>query len=201
MLIVFGGSFDPVHDGHIAMADAAQKVLQPQKILWIPSRQAPHKPDYPPADASQRVAFLHAVVDERPGEEVCTMELEREGLSYTVDTLRELEAQYPGVDLYFLLGGDSLSHLSTWRDLAELFQRVQFLFVPRSGWGVEKLAPFTQALSAPVAEIFRAQFLPMKEVPASSTEVRAALNQGLVPPCLPQPVVALMREFGLLGPV
>lgn len=201
MLIVFGGSFDPVHNGHIAMADAVQKEKHPEKILWVPSRHAPHKPDSPPADAAQRVAYLHAVVDERRGEEVCTMELARKGLSYTVDTLRALEVQYPGVDLYFLLGGDSLSHLMTWRDLPELFERVQFLFAPRSGWGVERLNPFRDALSEALRTTFRAEFLPMKEVLVSSTEVRATLDLGQCPDGVPAPVMALMRGFGLLDAV
>ena len=195
MIIVFGGSFDPVHNGHIAMADAAQKKKQPEKILWIPSRHAPHKPDTPPSKAAHRVAYLHAVVDERPSEEVCTLELERKGMSFTVDTLRELENQYPGVDLYFLLGGDSLSHLMTWRDLPELFERVQFLFAPRSGWGPDRLKPFHDALAADLRTTFRAEFLPMQEVDISSTEVRATLHQGQVPKDVPERVVVLLREF------
>lgn len=198
MILVFGGSFDPVHNGHIAMADAAQGAKHPQKILWVPSRHAPHKPDSPPARAEERVAYLHAVVNSRPGEEVCTMEIHREGLSYTVDTLRALEMQYPGVDLYFLLGGDSLSHLKTWRDLPELFQRVQFLFAPRSGWGPERLEEFRETLPAELNVLFRAEFLPMKEVDVSSTEVRASLAKGICPNSVPSAVADLLRKFGRL---
>ena len=135
------------------------------------------------------------MVDERPAEEVCTLEVEREGVSFTVDTLRALEGQYPGVDLYFLLGGDSLSHLMTWRDLPELFERVQFLFAPRSGWGASRLEPFRDALPADLRATFRAEFMPMHEVDVSSTEVRATLAQGRLPADVPESVVALLREF------
>lgn len=196
MILVFGGSFDPVHDGHIAMADAAQREKRPDKILWVPSRHAPHKPDMPPASAEERVAYLHAVVDERPREEVCTLEVHRDGLSYTVDTLRELETQYPGEELYFLLGGDSLSHLTTWRDLPELFARVHFLFAPRVGWGMERLQPFREALPENLQASFRAEFLPMDEVDVSSTEVRSALELGKMPQGVPASVMALLRQFG-----
>ncbi|MDA0666320.1 MAG: nicotinate (nicotinamide) nucleotide adenylyltransferase [Planctomycetota bacterium] len=196
MILVFGGSFDPVHNGHIAMADAAQRAKQPEKILWVPSRHAPHKPATPPASAAERVAYLHAVVDQRPGEEVCTMEIQREGLSYTVDTLRELETQYPTQDLYFLLGGDSLSHLTTWRELSELFRRVSFLFAPRCGWGPESLEPFRDALPDSLRADFRAEFISMQEVHVSSTEVRLALSKGQVPADVPAAVVALLKEFG-----
>jgi len=196
VILVFGGSFDPVHNGHIAMADAAQKTKHPEKILWVPSRHAPHKPDMPPANAAERVAYLHAVVDQRPGEEVCTLEIQREGLSYTVDTLRELEIQYPGKDFSFLLGGDSLSHLTTWRDLPELFRRVSFLFAPRRGWGPESLQPFRDALPEGLRTSFRAEFLLMQEVHVSSTEVRTAISKGLLPIDVPAAVVALLQKSG-----
>jgi len=195
MIVVFGGSFDPVHNGHIAMADAVQKEKHPDKILWIPSHHAPHKPETPPSKAAHRVAYLHAVVDERPHEEVCMLEVEREGVSFTVDTLRELEVQYPGVDLYFLLGGDSLSHLMTWRDLPELFERVQFLFAPRSGWGADRLEPFQDALPEELRTNFRAEFLLMQEVDVSSTEVRNALAEGRMPLSVPESVLHLLRKF------
>ena len=199
MLIVFGGSFDPVHRGHLAMADAAQKHLSPERLLWVPSGHAPHKPDLPPAAPEQRAAFLHAVVDARPGEEVCAMELQRPGLSYTVDTLKELRLQYPHPAFGFLLGGDSLEHLLTWRDLPTLFQQVEFLFVPRTGWGEARLDPFRNSLPDALRPLFRARFLDMPVVDARSTEIRAALNRGQMPEAVPEPVAELIRAGTCYG--
>ncbi|MHC4823734.1 MAG: nicotinate (nicotinamide) nucleotide adenylyltransferase [Planctomycetota bacterium] len=199
MLIVFGGSFDPVHLGHLAMADAAQEHLAPDHLLWVPSGHAPHKPDLPPAAPEERAAFLHAVVDARPGEEVCEMELERPGFSYTVDTLQELKRRYPKAEFGFLLGGDSLAHLLTWRDLPTLFDLVEFLFVPRSGWGEGRLAPFREALPRELKALFRARFLPMQVVDASSTEIRAELDEGRIPDTVPQAVASLIRAGGCYG--
>lgn len=194
MRIVFGGSFDPVHKGHLAMADAAQEHCRPQEILWVPSRHAPHKPSTPPAGGDARVAFLEAVVGPREGESVCTLELHREGLSFTVDTLRQLAAQYPEESFAFLLGGDSLSHLATWRDLEELFTRVEFLFVPRTDWGPERLGPFRQTLDPHHRALFRGRFLPMEIVDCSSTEIRAALDRGVLPESVPEAVAALIQS-------
>lgn len=199
MLIVFGGSFDPVHRGHLAMADAAQEHLAPERILWVPSGHAPHKPDLPPAAPEQRAAFLHAVVDPRPGEEVCAMELQRPGLSYTVDTLKELRRQYPQSAMGFLLGGDSLEHLLTWRDLPSLFRQVEFLLVPRKGWGEESLAPFRATLPKDLEPLFRARFLDMPIVDARSTEIRAALGRGQMPDAVPEPVARLIRDGACYG--
>ncbi|MGB0952623.1 MAG: nicotinate (nicotinamide) nucleotide adenylyltransferase [Planctomycetota bacterium] len=194
MRIVFGGSFDPVHRGHLAMADAAQEHCQPEEILWVPSRHAPHKPDEPPAGGDARLAFLETVVGPRDSESVCTLELHREGLSFTVDTLRQLEELHPESSLAFLLGGDSLSHLATWRDLEELFTRVEFLFVPRTDWGPERLDPFLASLDAHPRSLFRARFLPMGIVDCSSTEIRQALDQGHIPESVPEPVAALIQS-------
>ena len=193
MLIVFGGSFDPVHRGHLAMADAAQRELSPTRILWLLSRHAPHKPGKPPAAASVRLALLHAVVDARPGEEICTLELEREGPSYTVETLRLLQQEHADAEFGFLLGADSLSHLHTWRDLPELFRRVQFLLVAREGWGASSLEEFRASLSAELRTLFRARFLPMDVVSASSTAIRADLERGCMSEGIPSVVADLIR--------
>lgn len=127
------------------------------------------------------------------------MELERPGLSYTVDTLQELRQQFPQSEFGFLLGGDSLEHLLTWRDLPTLFRMVEFLFVPRKGWGQDRLEPFREALPADLKPLFRARFLEMAEVDARSTEIRAALRRGELPDTVPEPVARLIRKEGCYG--
>ncbi len=187
-LFVFGGSFDPVHDGHVAMANAVQMNLNPDLLLWVPSFHAPHKQQTPPADANERAAMVAAVASAREGEELCTLELERGGYSFMVDTLRQLAELYPAAEVHLLLGADSLDHLLTWRDVPELFERVTFVFVPRPGWGSQQLSDFSSSLPEELSKSFHADFLDMPEVPISSTEIRAALAKGVMPAGVPKVV-------------
>lgn len=198
-LVVFGGSFDPVHNGHVAMANAVQQHLNPDLLLWVPSFHAPHKQQRPPACATTRVALLERVVQARAQEEVCRFEVERQGYSFMVDTLRQLQEQYPSAELTLLLGADSLEHLLTWRDVPELFERVKFAFVPRPGWGAQQLHAFHQQLAPNLAQRFRADFLAMQEVAVSSTAIRAALAAGQMPDGLPLTVMEQITANGFYG--
>lgn len=177
-LLVFGGSFDPVHRGHEAMADAAWRTVRPDRFLWMPSGHAPHKPERDPAPAEARAAFLLAMLAQRPREELSRLELERPAPSYTVDTLAALHAEDPAAELHFLLGSDSLSHLAGWRDPARLFSLAQFWFAPRRGWPAASLEKFRAGLTPELRGRLRAHFLDMPAVDLSSTELRAALARG-----------------------
>ncbi len=198
-LLAFGGSFDPVHRGHEAMADAAARATRPDRFLWIPSGHAPHKPAQAPAPAEARAAFLRLVLADRPGEELCRLELERPAPSYTVDTLQILQEQHPGAEILFLLGSDSLSHLSGWRDPERLFRLAEFLFAPRRGWPEAALVRFRAALPDELRPAFRARFLAMAEVELSSTALRAALARGEQPAGLHPAVFAEIRRRGCYG--
>ena len=197
--VVFGGSFDPIHRGHVAMADAVQSALQPQELLWLPSHHAPHKAERPPQAGDLRLELIEAVVADRPGESVSRLEIERGGLSFTVDTLRTLEAQFGVQKPGLLLGADSLDHLLTWRDPMELFQRVQFLFVPRPGWGEADLERFRRELSRDLQPAFHARFLDMEEGGVDSTSIRRDLARGVMPAGLPPQVAKLIAERGAYG--
>jgi nicotinate-nucleotide adenylyltransferase len=181
------------------MANAVQQQLTPDLLLWVPSYHAPHKQERPPADATTRLALLEAVVEGRPREQVCRLEIERQGYSFMVDTLCQLQELYPSAAPTLLLGADSLQHLLTWRDVPELFQRVKFTFVPRPGWGEQQLQDFRQQLAVELAPHFRADFLAMEEVAVSSTEIRAALAAGEMPRGLPLAVSEQITANGYYG--
>jgi nicotinate-nucleotide adenylyltransferase len=198
-LVVFGGSFDPVHEGHVAMANAVQEYQTPDLLLWVPSYHAPHKTERPPASADWRLTMLEAIVQDRADEQVCRLEIERQGLSFTVDTLRQLEKQYGVAHPTLLLGADSLHHLLTWRDVPELFERVHFVFVPRPGWGEKQLNGFREHLSLELRHSFDAEFLAMQEVAVSSTEIRDALAAGQMPDGLAPQVRDFIRAHGCYG--
>lgn len=188
--LVFGGSFDPVHRGHIAMATAAQEQWQPDRLSWLPSRLAPHKLDAQAVAPQHRQAMLELVLAERPSNEVlCRDEFSREGPSFTVDTLQDLVAKDSSQELAFLLGGDSLSHLATWRDLPRLLQMAHFVFAPRVGYGPQQEQEFRHGLAPEITAHWRVTWLSMEPVLCSSSELREALQAGAPCPDLP-PAVA-----------
>ena len=195
-VVVFGGSFDPVHRGHRAMADAVQREESPDLLLWVPSGHAPHKPELAPAAAVDRLALLELVVADRPGERIDRCELERPPPSYSVDTLEDCRRRFADAELLFLAGADSLSHLATWRDLPRLLRLCAWRFAPRPGWGREALDRFRAALPAAEREVFRARMLAMEPVDVSSSAIRARLAAGEEAPGLPAAVAAEIRRRG-----
>jgi nicotinate-nucleotide adenylyltransferase len=112
---VFGGTFDPPHLGHLALAECAREQLRLDRVLFVPAGQPPHKRSGAPSSAGARLAMTRLAVRGNPGFAVSTLETARPGTSYTVDTLRALRAAHPDARLYLLLGADSLRDFRTWR--------------------------------------------------------------------------------------
>ncbi len=198
-VLVFGGSFDPVHLGHEAMVDAARQALHPDLVFWVPAHQAPHKLGHAPAPAEDRLAFLERVLAHRPGERPCRFELDRPPPSYTVDTLEELHRRWPGAEAWFLMGADSLAHLDTWHDLPRLFGLAGFVLVPRDGWGRAQLDAFRRGLPPELRRRFRTRFLDVDLPAYSSTAIRAALAGGEEPEGLRPEVLEEIRRRGDYG--
>ena len=191
--VVFGGSFDPLHNGHIAAADAVQSNFAVDEFLWTPSWHAAHKLDVRPADADFRVRSIERVLASRPqNESLCSLETDAQRMCYSVDTLQLLSHQNPERELYFLVGGDSLSHLNTWHDLPRLFAACRFLLVPRPKWGERQLADYTASLSPDLRTLFRAQFIDMPIVDISSSFIRQQLAAGADEMQMPATVIDLI---------
>jgi len=113
---VFGGTFDPPHLGHLALAEWARESLALDRVLFVPAGAPPHK-QAPRAAVATRVALVRAAVRGNPAFGVCTLEARRAGPSYTVDTLRALAGEHPGAELWLLVGADMFETMSTWRDI------------------------------------------------------------------------------------
>jgi nicotinate-nucleotide adenylyltransferase len=196
--VVCGGSFDPIHLGHLAIADAIHREIAPDELLWVPARIAPHKQDLPPAAAADRLAMLQAATQDRPQEAILEWELQRPPPSYTVHTLRELQKLDDHGKIDLVLGMDSISHLPTWHCLDEVLELAGFLFVPRPGTRQTDIDDFRTMLPQPLQAKFRAQWVPMLEVPISSTQIRARLAEGdRCQQFLPAAVEQLIRARGL----
>ncbi|MGV3774859.1 MAG: nicotinate-nucleotide adenylyltransferase [Verrucomicrobiales bacterium] len=176
---MYGGSFDPVHLGHLLVAQAAREELLLDKIFFIPAAQSPFKPDRKLTSDSLRAAMLRIALCGRNYAEVDTRELERGGVSYTIDTVRDYRNEHPQAELFYLIGGDHTGMLPKWRDAEELAREATFVIIPRPGQAEEE-AP----------RPFRAKRLSGFPLGLSSSQIRARVKEGLPIDLLTGPSVA-----------
>jgi nicotinate-nucleotide adenylyltransferase len=188
---LFGGTFDPVHQGHIEVAEACARTLALDPVLMIPSSQPPHRPP-PRASAADRLAMIELAVKGREPLLASDIEVRRGGVSYTVDTVRELAGLHPGTELFLLLGWDAAAEFAGWHE-SEVITRLA------------RVAVFNRSGATPPGEGFAGLGLPSEalfvEVPSpsvSATSVRQALTQdGGGVSFLPESVAAYIREHDL----
>ena len=129
----FGGSFDPVHLGHLLVAQAAVEELGLDKLFFIPAAQSPFKPENRPAPAAIRLQLLRLALAGKTNYEIDDQEIRRGGVSYTIDTLRDYAKRFPGAELFYLIGADNVSKLNEWREADELAKLAEFVAIPRPG--------------------------------------------------------------------
>jgi nicotinate-nucleotide adenylyltransferase len=165
---IYGGSFDPVHCGHLLVAQAAIEELSLDRLIFIPAAQSPFKPETKPAPDAVRLQLLRLALAGWTRCEIDPVEIQRGGISYTVDTLRDYARRFPGAELHYLIGADHAASLSAWREPAELARLAEFIVVPRPGGG-----PVT--FPAP----FRGRCLRGFPFAVSSSEIRARVRAGL----------------------
>ena len=172
---LFGGTFDPVHLGHLILAESALEELNLDRILFIPAGISPHKTLRPPAaTAEQRLEMLRLALAEEPRFSVDDQELRRSGPSYAIDTVRTLLGEHPGVRFLYFIGADNIPELGTWHEIDELKNLVDFAVFDR-GTGMPK-----GGCDFPVVG---------RRIDISSTEIRERLAKGLpVRYLLPAPV-------------
>ena len=135
---VLGGTFDPIHNGHLAAADAAEQALGLDAILLIPSRIPPHRQDPVGAGTEHRFAMAQLAADTRPGWSASRIEVDRDGASYTYDTLVEL-GRTPGTQIFFILGADAFSEIDTWSRYPAVLGLANFVVVSRPGITLDSL--------------------------------------------------------------
>lgn len=167
-IAVFGGSFHPIHNGHISLARHAMEELHLDRVLFVVDRIPPHKVLADGATDAQRVDMMRLALQDEPRFSVETLELEREGTSYTVDTLLALHEREPNAEFYFLMGSDMLLSFPTWRKPDEIAKLAVLVCTVRQGQsgGEEEAA-------AAIRTQFGANVLLLDQVsPLSSTEVR-----------------------------
>jgi nicotinate-nucleotide adenylyltransferase len=173
---VLGGTFDPVHRGHIMMAEEAKKSLNLAEVLMVPAGQPMSRDrDNQVTSAEHRLEMLRLAVDDEPDVKISTVELERPGASYTVDTLSVLKQEYTGGDLYFILGWDSLEYIDRWRQPERIIELCRLVAIPRPGFG----RPDLNLLEKTVPGIYnRVIFLDKPWVDISASAIRELASRG-----------------------
>jgi nicotinate-nucleotide adenylyltransferase len=175
---VFGGSFDPVHWGHLRLAECCWQQAKLDRVEFVPAAQQPHKPAGPVASPADRVAMLRLALAQRPEFAVSTVELDRGGVSYTADTLRELHERQPADQLYFLMGADSLADLPNWREPAEICNVATPLVVHRPGAAEPNFDALRPLVSAKRLAEIRSVQVEMPATPVSSSQIRRLIAEG-----------------------
>ena len=194
---LLGGSFDPIHRGHVAIARAARDARRLDRVLLAPSGSPPHKGVVAPAE--HRLAMVRLAIGDEPGLEATDRELRREGPSYTVETLREIRGESgEAVELFFIVGADSLPELPSWRAIDEIVRLARIVAVTRTGTPLDPGAALGGRLPEAVLRRMREDAVEMEPVPVSSTDIRDRLARGLeIGGLVPPAVEAYIREHGL----
>jgi nicotinate-nucleotide adenylyltransferase len=192
---ILGGTFDPVHYGHLAAAQEAAAVLGLDRVLFLPANDPPHKREESVTAAAQRLAMVKLAIADNPLFDLCEIELYRSGPSYTVDTLRSLRSTLPNTELYFIVGMDSLTELPGWHDPIGILDLAHVIAVHRPGWNTVDVRDLVAKIPTAAS---RVQVIPMPGLDLSATDLRSRIHDGRpVRYLIPDPVIGYIREHGL----
>lgn len=186
---LFGGSFNPPHVAHLIVAEVVRDQFGLEEVWWVPNATPPHKSGEELVAVEHRVAMTRRVVEDNPGFRLCEVEVLREGVSYTVDTLRTLQEQSPDTNFALLLGSDSLDYFQEWHRPDEIAERVPLIVYKRPG-AIESVA------EPRFANRVRYAAAPVMEI--SGTEIRARRRAGRsIRYLVPEPVRAYIEDNDL----
>lgn len=175
---IFGGTFDPVHFGHLLLAECCREQAELDEVWFVPAAIAPHKSDRPPTPASARVEMLELAIGGNEHFSLCLLEVERKGVTFTIDTLQEIKDSQPDAELFFLMGADSLADLPTWRDPQGICQLATPLVVRRPGSVEPDFTCLEDLVPAARLAEFKKSTVEMPMMGVSSTEIRHLSAQG-----------------------
>ena len=177
---VMGGTFDPIHIGHLVTAEEARFQFGLEKVVFIPSAHPPHKTDNLQSPAEDRIRMVELAIGGNPVMAVSDMEIVRPGLSYTIDTLRELHRIHGAeAEIYFITGADAILEILTWKDPEELLMEGRFIAATRPGYPLHKLEEALPEFNSAGEEATKRVYA--MEIPAlaiSSTDIRQRAAEG-----------------------
>lgn len=193
---LMGGSFNPIHCGHVALARAALESGRVERVLFLPTGNPPHKKEGL-ADKFDRLRMVELAVEHEARMAVCREEIDRDGVIYTVDTLAALKRKMPDCTLTYLIGADTLRALGTWRRVETVIERCKFLVMMREGETREEVIRLAGLWTQRGAQI---DFLDARKMDISSTQIREQIQKGLpFERLVPQAVADYIHEHGLYG--
>ena len=203
MIGIFGGTFDPIHYGHLRSALEVKDIFELIEIRLIPSAQPPHR-EKPAATALMRLHMLELAVKNQPGLIIDTRELNRHGASYMADTLKSLRQEFKDEPLLLFIGSDAFNHLKTWHQWQHLFDTAHIVVMTRPGFEIQNLDEFFKArLAAGITELAHSlagklYFQQVTQLDISATAIRNMIakqqNPGFL---LPDTVIAYIRQHQL----
>ncbi|MEW4531168.1 MAG: nicotinate-nucleotide adenylyltransferase [Maioricimonas sp. JB045] len=194
---IYGGTFDPVHYGHLIAADQFREQCELDQVLFVPAGKPPHKQTREITAGKQRVEMLKLAVAGDPRFGVSTIELDRDEPSFTLDTLGQLRREQPDAELYFLMGADSLAEFPTWREPARIVE-LAHIAVANRGRSVPDPGPVGEAIGVDLAS--RVTVVEMPAVDLSASDLRARVGSGRsIRYMTPRAVEEYVRTHDLYG--
>jgi len=199
---VLGGTFNPIHIGHLIMAEEVCKHHHLSRVIFIPAYIPPHKYVNNLADAIHRYQMVKAAVNENDKFEISDLEIRREGKSYTIDTVQEILHHYgEDCEVFLIMGADSLNELELWKNIKKLSQLCHFVIVNRPGYSTDTSDKLAELIgNENILDIERLR-IEIEPVGVSSTEIRKRLKDGIeIKGLVPECVEAYIEEYGLYSP-
>ncbi|MDD5431381.1 MAG: nicotinate-nucleotide adenylyltransferase [Candidatus Omnitrophica bacterium] len=162
---ILGGTFNPVHLGHLILAEEAREKLELDKVIFVPAFLPPHKDNSNIADAKDRLEMAKLACKGNKFFFVSDIEIKRNGRSYTIDTIKEFKAKFPDDELYFIIGSDLLKYLDEWKDLSEIIKIVKFIVATRPGYPLERIPTYITTMD-------------IRAIDVSAFEVRKCIKES-----------------------
>lgn len=150
---ILGGTFNPIHIGHLILAEEVREKLRLDKVLFVPTYIPPHKQNSNVAAAVERLCMVKAAIKGNRDFSASDIEIKRKGRSYTIDTVKAFNKKFQGDELYFITGSDLLKYLDEWRDFRELLKLVKFVVATRPGYPLEKIPSYVQRVGIRAVDV------------------------------------------------
>lgn len=200
-IILFGGTFDPIHLGHVQAAETARRYLDAERVIFIPARRSPCKPKPPSASEEDRLRMIHLAIEGHEGFEVSDCEFRRPAPSYTVETVQEFRERLgPEADLFWLLGADAVKDLPRWYQIDRLMELCRIAVMYRAGYPKPDFSLCRPSFTAEQIRSLEENVVPVPLADISSSEIRRRLACGQdVSGMVPAPVAEYIRRRRLYG--